>query len=1195
MQRNPSQASIDAQASAATRDLDAELCKARLLSRLRRQELDRGPLLGRFELRRCLGRGGMGSVFEARDLEHGGELALKVLHVTDERALAGLTREFRSHTNVAHPNLVTTGELHADELPPFFTMELVPGISLRSIIARGESVDATFAHNCLAQLLDVLAVIHARGTLHGDIKPSNLILRPDGRLILVDFGIARALRDQRPWNGSGTPAYMAPELLNPDTPGSGSGGGPQSDWFAVGAVLRDLLAAAQRCGTPSRALQALRQLSTGLLAPDPSKRLGADDVARSLSRSPRLPAMFAPEDQVFIGRRKELDALLSVCADHSSPEPRVCSVSAAPGLGKTALMERLAEQLANRGALVLSGRCYEQEVARYKGFDGVVGELAAFVLSLPRETRRSLRVDTWSALHQVFAGLATGGMAAPSQLSSRGDPRRVRTEAYAALSALLRAIATERPIVVLLDDLQWGDADGASLLEYLLLGPEPPPVAWVANHRSGEEGPCLSVLRKARAQCPHLELTLGPLPHAEATRLVRALSGGMSPAFLEALVLDAGGSPLLLRALLLRRGRGGSSPPDFHTLVTDSLAQLDAESRELLVLAVLAGQPIELELLARAAGAQDHPWRQLALLRGLGLLRSVRRELGSVLTPHHDRVREAVLSVLQPEEQRRGHAAIARTAEQLGTFGPDFLSEHYLRAGELGPAARYAEQAGDLAREGVGLQRARTLYGRALDCLAPERPPALVAKLADAAALLGDVNSAAPLFLEAASGLPETSHSLRMRAAEMFLLRGAPADGLRLLRPALRRWALWLPSSNLGATVLGAVSLARAEFARRLRRRDYAEARDEGAEAVFKPGYLLSLTMATHGTALLLWSGARSLRRGSKAQYGRGLAQLAYVYSVLGLGGAAHQDAMLDEAQRLTMSDPMAHAVVLINRAVVAAVRADYRRSVIYFTQAQRFIVEPRFPGDWVLLPLRALTASVHVLAGHIAQLTTAAPELEREARAVGNPAMDAQIGNAHAWTRLAAGDHEAMGRYTHGAMEEWRAKRVSPLYVIAVWGECHRLLYLGEVAAAYALKRAEARRFARSGVGRSVLSSGTLLYLWGCIELSHSARPGDRAWRQAVALAKRLRGLPSLLAEPAAAILEAGMLRRRGERDQAVNAYERARHGFDVAGMEGHMAVADFRLAELRQTSESPADASPWFAAHRIAEPARWARMLAP
>ncbi len=1165
---------------AANRNLEAELVRSRLLARFAGAAQGGTVHLGRFELLRCLGRGGMGTVFEARDRAHGECVALKVLHDANGSALARLRREFRSLAQVSHPNLVALGELYEGEGQPYFTMELVPGRSLQAWLEQPPSAAWAHVERCLAQLHGAVSALHASGVVHGDLKPANLILRSDGRLVVVDFGLARALRDRECSSTSGTPAYMPPEQVR------GNGASRKGDWYAVGSVLHDLLLAFADRAPPARRAQ-LQRACAGLLEPDPAVRFGANELAAALELRTRASPSFAPEeDGVFVGRRHELRALATAYrASVGAAAPHVVRVRGEAGIGKTALVERFLAAVEARGALVLRGRCYEQEVARYKGFDGVIEGLAGFLRALPEVARAELTPRDSGVLIQVFEGLVHAGFASHVQ-PPRAELRSLRRAAYAGLSALLGSIARQRALVLWLDDWHWSDPDGAALLEHVLRTAACPALV-IVSQRVDAEASALPVCH---------DLALGPLSDPCATQLVRMLSGGVQRSAASIVTREAAGNPLHLRALVraLVRARPDSAAVgrDFRALVAAVVRELDPDARELLLFAALAAQPIGLDLLARAASSAGHPHRAVRRLKALRMLRSVTRGGSPALTMYHDRVRDCVVAELAPNARRARHRSLARAAEQLELDEPEFLAEQYLRGGEDRRAAPYAERAGDRARSAAALQQACTQYARALECHAPARPATLVAKLADAAALIGDVHRAAELFLEAARALPDRVPELQLRAAEMYLLAGARPEGMRLLQPALRAQGVWLPASELGASLFVLRELARVHLATpRARTRVRARPRDPRIDTAFRLGITFQLSAPIHGFALLLWSTARAQRHGSPAQRSRAQAQLAFTRAALGLGTEAQQDSMLDQALAETAESPVDHAYALASRALVGFSRCDCPATLASTAAARSFIVDRRVAVDWALPPLRLVEVSTQVVAGQFAQLRAAAAEVSREVEPTGNRALTAQVESAHAWACLVAGEPEPMQRYSERSMREWSGRRISPLGALAVWGEAHRRLYAGELEGAEALMRTEAPRLARAGLNRVHAWRVALLLLWGSVALARSRVAGDAASRTAGAHARALRCERARWAAPSAALLEAGIARRRNANELARSAYARACAGFRAMGMDGYAAAAAYRRAEL---AGARCDLR-WFEAQAIGDAAAFTRMYAP
>jgi serine/threonine-protein kinase len=176
-------------------------------------------IAGRYEIVAPLGEGGMGQVVRARDTKLDREVALKLLPakaVGDEKARARLLREARAAAKLSHPGIVhvyDTGETH--DGGAFIAMELVQGRTLRDVLAAGGSPPATIVR-ALVECARALAYAHAKGSVHRDVKPENIMIRDDGRAALLDFGIAKAIVADAPTLTDagqvlGTPAYLSPE------------------------------------------------------------------------------------------------------------------------------------------------------------------------------------------------------------------------------------------------------------------------------------------------------------------------------------------------------------------------------------------------------------------------------------------------------------------------------------------------------------------------------------------------------------------------------------------------------------------------------------------------------------------------------------------------------------------------------------------------------------------------------------------------------------------------------------------------------------------------------------------------------------------------------------------------------------------------------------------------------------------------
>ncbi len=214
-------------------------------------------LAGRYTVERELGRGGMATVYLARDLRHDRPVAVKVL----DRGIAGpgaerFLHEIRTAARLTHPHVVGLHDSGDAEGLLYYVMPYVEGETLRARLARAGALPLPDALRLLRELADALAYAHGRGVVHRDLKPENVLLS-GGHALVADFGIAKALaaarRDadaRRPGAGLtragvalGTPAYMAPEqaLGDPDTD-------HRADLYALGVIAYEMLAGAHPFG-----------------------------------------------------------------------------------------------------------------------------------------------------------------------------------------------------------------------------------------------------------------------------------------------------------------------------------------------------------------------------------------------------------------------------------------------------------------------------------------------------------------------------------------------------------------------------------------------------------------------------------------------------------------------------------------------------------------------------------------------------------------------------------------------------------------------------------------------------------------------------------------------------------------------------------------------------------------------------------
>jgi serine/threonine-protein kinase len=215
--------------------------------------MNEGTLLNnRYQLLERIGTGGMADVFRARDLMLERTVAIKILHETysnDNAFQDRFKQEARAAANLSHPNIVTVHDFGFDHGQLFIVMEHIPGKDLKTILRQRGRYSVEEAIPLIVQACAGIGYAHRAGLVHCDIKPHNMIVTPDGRLKVTDFGIARALStimpDERADVVWGSPQYFSPEQA------VGEGPSPSSDVYSLGIVLYEVLTGALPFTAPS--------------------------------------------------------------------------------------------------------------------------------------------------------------------------------------------------------------------------------------------------------------------------------------------------------------------------------------------------------------------------------------------------------------------------------------------------------------------------------------------------------------------------------------------------------------------------------------------------------------------------------------------------------------------------------------------------------------------------------------------------------------------------------------------------------------------------------------------------------------------------------------------------------------------------------------------------------------------------------
>jgi len=815
--------------------------------------------LGDYRLLGELGHGGMGVVYEAVHLQRGNQVALKTLPTVDGAALHRFKREFRSLSGINHPNLIGLHTLEVDGGQWFFTMDLIEGGDFLSFVRPRGILDEARLRSALSQLVAGVMALHGHHIIHRDVKPSNVMVTHDGRVILLDFGLVLELERaniSRSTDGvAGTPAYMAPEQAA-GLPVSASG-----DWYAVGVMLYEALSGCRPFnGSLWEMLQAkqtvdplplpestaipgdLAALCMRLLARDPRQRPDALEIAKRVSAGLEMASAAAPVPggHGLVGRDQHL-AVLKDAYRGLEREPQTVFISGRSGEGKTALAEHFLASLGEDKSLaVMAGRCYDRESVPFKALDSLIDALASYLRALPETDAALLMPDDIGVLARVFPVLqrvevvARAGAARFAAL----DEQQVRQRAFGALRSLLGRISRRSAIIWFIDDLQWGDADSAEALFETLRPPEAPQVLFLGTYRSDEtEGSAFlkmwkELQRKHDVRLAEREVKLAPLTVEECTELVIDLLGKDNDVIRKRaadFARETRGNPFLLIELVgcFDPNNDSFEPIPLNEVVTRKLGRLPAEAAHLLEVVAVSGQALSLEEASRTAGHALPPVATLTRMRNERLVRLVGPEESHLVDTYHDRVRESVLGGMEEATCRTIHRTLAEVIEQdVGGVNAELvaaleggatsregeekailrvydLAYHYDAAGENRKAWICALLAAEQARRQSALEVAVNNFALAKRN-AGETNNAVRYRIAEgygeALMLLGRYEDASEQ-LESIIDLvedPEKKARIEALQGEIAFKQGAIDRSIAFFERGLRRLGNWVPRTLFG-------------------------------------------------------------------------------------------------------------------------------------------------------------------------------------------------------------------------------------------------------------------------------------------------------------------------------------------------------------------------------------------------------------
>jgi hypothetical protein len=383
----------------------------------------------------------------------------------------------------------------------------------------------------------------------------------------------------------------------------------------------------------------------------------------------------------------------------------------------------------------------------------------------------------------------------------------VRARAFTALRELLKSLARRHPLVLYVDDVQWGDADSAALLLDLMHPSDAPPILLVLAYRE-EEAKSSTFLLETAARWPERaevrDLQVGPLETVDARTLAETLLEGTGTTSRRdaaaAIALESGGSPFLIEELA--RGSDGRIRVTLEEIVGTRVGALPGPARRFLEVVAVAGKPTDVAVARDACEIEGPADEIVALLRSRRFVRAGLRDGHEVVETSHDRIRETIVARLPLESVRDHHRRLAVVLESRPGVEAEAVAIHLFGAGEGERAARYAEQAAEGAIVKLAFDQAARLLKMALGTMASGSASAhrVRRRLAEALKWAGRSSEAGTVFLQAAeSAEPSERAPLEREAADQLLTSGRLEEGTAVLRRVLHGVGLSVPRSPLTA------------------------------------------------------------------------------------------------------------------------------------------------------------------------------------------------------------------------------------------------------------------------------------------------------------------------------------------------------------------------------------------------------------